>query len=1472
MFIRNHFRGLLAFAIVCISAGAASAQYVAQCDNSFANFSACASAVRSPSFGSASPYIVNYYQAVKAGGGLNPTYAPTSRAYTYGYYPEQGGYDGGAWSTLSQATVLKEDNRESMWPFGDPSDFYQVQSYRTVALGSYLSDGKTPRPAVTIPASSIHLTSSTGFTVLVRYWNNPASTIAPGTVQVFASLLQRGTSRELLTLGKKGSGYVLGREIENSWINSNNGGTGYFEQAWEPRDTVNGAWIFAYFTFLPDGKVRIDRFRLEDGASGSSYAYDWEQGLSDDGIPFTGYPVNGTGISASELSPIGDLVLGPVATGSIYTHDAQVPADGLVGVTTFAAPLNVNQIIAYQNDEFYNSNANLTFNSLPCNTGFYLGISSETHAPPSFPIHTPCGDIAGSGPAANSPPAGIDALVPDGMGSLVATEPPVPRRGLLDSSGLGPDAIDPRYLHVANGQMANRANTVVQLRGVNLGGWLERESWMNGELTPNLSSSANASNSISCSNSPNGFCLNDQYSLERLEARFGAAQAQNLILAWQNNFITDADFAQVAASGFNSIRLPFSWRNLQNADGTWIRDSNGQIDFSTLDHAMELAAKYNLYVVLDLHIWQGRQANYGNVVSGTSSPDLLSAATLWGVVADHYRGNGLIAGFDLLNEVPNTSPAVWETLYAAVRNADPERILIVERGEYDWMETNWTNLVYEPHMYNFDSTDLTTAQKEFNSGLSSWHLTLPSDNRWPVFVGEFKQEPNTASWLLSQYDHAGWSWTPWTWKGINNGGWAMVNYNLTPNAASATKFSPTVDLANDSYATILAAWSTGLAATQQSTNQQLLTPYANAATQPVYGGAGVGPAGFTFCATDPSTCSFTGTATVAYGANGSFNYLTETNGVACSSTIFGDPNYGTVKSCYYLISSSGTGQPTGPANFSYCAAQNGYCNFGGTQIVAFGSNGLYNYHVLSDGVSCDTTVLGDPNNGGAKACYIAATTTVPAGPAQSTYCASEGGQCVVSGTQVVAYGAGTFFTYITASAPVTCTSHSGIFGDPGSGGANSCFVVSPVPAGLADYTYCGPHDSECAWIGIASVAYGQTSTGFSVISAGNGTACVAGVFRSNQYGQAGDACFYKLDNTLTPPSPPFASGRYAIRNSQGTYLAAQSAATTTGQPTTQSTAPGVSLGIWQLIPISDDHYAIYNLANGLYLESTSGSSGNGATIDLASKTLKPNQIWQIVNSGGQAVFLNQVTGLSVDSGGGVAGQAAHQWNWFKGANQSWTLEVQAQGPAGYTFCGDHDTACNFHGVASVAYVAVSGTTVYSVQQNGMVCTPTAFGLNAFAQTGDACFFKTQTDTSGVPSPPLANGVYHLTAPQGYAIEVPGGNQAAGTTVDQQSLSASANFNWNFASLGDNHYRITNVATGLILGVQGASVNFGAPLDEETPNGALSQIWQIFPQGDGTFFIVNQNSGLAMDSAGGALGSQVHQWNWFTGVKNQQWKL
>jgi hypothetical protein len=131
------------------------------------------------------------------------------------------------------------------------------------------------------------------------------------------------------------------------------------------------------------------------------------------------------------------------------------------------------------------------------------------------------------------------------------------------------------------------------------------------------------------------------------------------------------------------------------------------------------------------------------------------------------------------------------------------------------------------------------------------------------------------------------------------------------------------------------------------------------------------------CAGEGSTCTFTGTREVRYGANGSYVTKTFTGSVVCSNAAFGDPAHGLLKSCSYssnIVATSGTTgtSSTAPvatdAGWTTCAAEGGTCTFSGTRQVRFGTEGYYATKIVTGSVACTVAVFGDPAYRTVKTC------------------------------------------------------------------------------------------------------------------------------------------------------------------------------------------------------------------------------------------------------------------------------------------------------------------------------------------------------------------------------------------------------------------------------------------------------------------------------------------------------------------------
>ena len=174
-----------------------------------------------------------------------------------------------------------------------------------------------------------------------------------------------------------------------------------------------------------------------------------------------------------------------------------------------------------------------------------------------------------------------------------------------------------------------------------------------------------------------------------------------------------------------------------------------------------------------------------------------------------------------------------------------------------------------------------------------------------------------------------------------------------------------------------------------------------------------GPDGYSACATNGGTCSFSGTREVAYGTNGAFRFQVATSSVKCTAETFGtDPAPGTAESCYVAP----TGPP--PGNWTSCATEKSSCAATGSQPMLFGADGGFWTGTTNGSTSCGVVTVGiDPAYGVAKSCY-----TWRGPPAGFTAnCAAENGTCSFTGQQTVAFGADGDYVYKTATGTIPCT-------------------------------------------------------------------------------------------------------------------------------------------------------------------------------------------------------------------------------------------------------------------------------------------------------------------------------------------------------------------------------------------------------------------------------------------------------------------
>ena len=315
-------------------------------------------------------------------------------------------------------------------------------------------------------------------------------------------------------------------------------------------------------------------------------------------------------------------------------------------------------------------------------------------------------------------------------------------------------------LKTSGKKIVDKNGNEVLLRGMGPGGWLVMEGYMNQSA---------------------GIAGPQHVIKNKLIELMGKEKTETFFKEWRKNHFTKRDVDSLAAWGFNSIRLPMHY-NLMTlpiedepvaGQQTWIEEG-----FTIIDNLLEWAKPHNMYVILDMHAAPGGQGYNADISDYDSTkPSLWESkanqdklVALWKKIAERYKDNEWIGGYDLINETNWTLPngtllrEVFERITKAIREVDQNHIIYIEGNDYANNFTGLTppwddNMVYSFHKYwstvNDDDLD--------------WVLPMRDQYDVPLWMGESGENSNT--WYtrfisLLEKNDVGWAW--WTIKKVGD--------------------------------------------------------------------------------------------------------------------------------------------------------------------------------------------------------------------------------------------------------------------------------------------------------------------------------------------------------------------------------------------------------------------------------------------------------------------------------------------------------------------------------------------------------------------------------------------------------------------------------------------------------------------------------------------------------------------------------
>ncbi len=166
---------------------------------------------------------------------------------------------------------------------------------------------------------------------------------------------------------------------------------------------------------------------------------------------------------------------------------------------------------------------------------------------------------------------------------------------------------------------------------------------------------------------------------------------------WENvplptTHITEADYKRIAAMGANVVRFYFNYLTLEDDINPFNYKQSG---WEWLDTNISWAKKYGIYVILNCHVPQGGFQSQCNGSSfWTNQLNQRRATAMWYNIANRYKNETQVAGYDLINEpTPLDSVSQWQLLAQriidTVRIVDTKHVVVVER--VNAVNCNWSN-------------------------------------------------------------------------------------------------------------------------------------------------------------------------------------------------------------------------------------------------------------------------------------------------------------------------------------------------------------------------------------------------------------------------------------------------------------------------------------------------------------------------------------------------------------------------------------------------------------------------------------------------------------------------------------------------------------------------------------------------------------------------------------------------------------
>ncbi|KAF9466717.1 glycoside hydrolase family 5 protein [Collybia nuda] len=249
------------------------------------------------------------------------------------------------------------------------------------------------------------------------------------------------------------------------------------------------------------------------------------------------------------------------------------------------------------------------------------------------------------------------------------------------------------FLKVSGTKLVGGEGSEVVLRGAGLGGWMTMENFITGY--PGCEFQVR----------------------EALEGVLGEEKSNYFFDKFLEHFFTEKDAVFFRSLGLNCIRIAINYRHFEDDLNPRVLKKDA---YKHLDRVINICAAQSIYTVIDMHTAPGGQSGGWHSDSGVHIAKFWvhkdfqdRLVWLWTDIAEHYKDNPWVAGYNVLNEPADPHPThsglitFYDRVYTAIRNVDLNHILFLDGNtfatDFSHFPENsgerWENTAYSIHDY-----------------------------------------------------------------------------------------------------------------------------------------------------------------------------------------------------------------------------------------------------------------------------------------------------------------------------------------------------------------------------------------------------------------------------------------------------------------------------------------------------------------------------------------------------------------------------------------------------------------------------------------------------------------------------------------------------------------------------------------------------------------------------------------------------